>query len=85
MRKRLLLLTLSLAAGANAQAPTTCATKCNTQASECMKACIGDPKDAQQPDRAKHLMTCMKSCEEANRVCKAGCGGAEAPRPRERN
>lgn len=76
-----LLLLLSSALG-HAQAPTTCTTRCNTEASECMKACIGDPKDAQQPDRAKHLMTCMKTCEDTNKRCKADCGEARPKEPR---
>jgi hypothetical protein len=52
---------------------TTCSTKCNLAASDCMKACAGDPKDAQRPERASHLMQCLKTCEEQNRQCKAGC------------
>ncbi len=50
-----------------------CATKCNLQASECMKTCTGDPKDAQRPEKAQKLMGCLKTCEEQNRQCKTAC------------
>ncbi len=51
-----------------------CQTKCNVQASDCMKTCIGDPKDAQRPESMNRLMNCMKSCESQNNQCKEGCG-----------
>ncbi|MFZ5439996.1 MAG: hypothetical protein ACOZQL_08295 [Myxococcota bacterium] len=70
---------LALTAALASAQPTNCTTRCNTEASECMKTCIGDPKDAQNPERAKHLMTCMKSCEDTNKQCKATC----AERPKE--
>jgi len=53
--------------------PTPCTTRCNVQASDCMKACVGEPKDAQRPEKAQHLMSCMKTCEDQNRQCKASC------------
>ncbi len=53
--------------------PSPCNTKCNLQASDCMKGCVGDPKDAQRPEKANRMMQCLKSCEDTNRQCKASC------------
>lgn len=50
-----------------------CNSKCNQQASECMKTCTGDPKDAQKPEQAKQLMQCLKTCELQNTQCKGSC------------
>lgn len=50
-----------------------CQTKCNVQASDCMKACVGDPKDAQRPESSGRLMNCMKACEAQNNQCKESC------------
>jgi hypothetical protein len=58
-----------------AAAQNTCDAKCNQQASECLKACTGDPKDAQKPGESQRLMDCIKQCEAKTTACKAGCGG----------
>jgi hypothetical protein len=54
--------------------PSQCQTKCNLQGSECMKGCVGDPKDAAKPDKSQHMVRCMKNCDDALRQCKSGCG-----------
>ncbi|MBE2249864.1 MAG: hypothetical protein IAE78_09965 [Myxococcus sp.] len=70
--KRLLITSLvALAASVAAQSP--CEAKCNQQASDCLKACAGDPKDASKPDQAKRLMECLKTCEAQVRPCREGC------------
>jgi hypothetical protein len=43
------------------------------QASECMKACAGEPKDAQKPEHTKQLMNCIKTCQTQNHTCKQSC------------
>lgn len=60
---------------ADAAAQNTCDAKCNQQASECLKVCTGDPKDAQKPGGSQRLMECIKQCEAKTAACKAGCGG----------
>jgi len=65
----LLLLTASSVA-----AQSACDAKCNQQASECLKACTGDPKDAQKPGESQRLMECIKQCEARTTACKQGCG-----------
>lgn len=68
------LLAAALAGFALAQAPLSqCATKCNTTASECMKVCTGDPKDASKPGKADGMMKCMKACEDTLKQCKSAC------------
>lgn len=52
---------------------TPCTSKCNLAASECMKACMGDPKDAQRKEKGAHLQECLKQCEAQNTQCKQGC------------
>ena len=52
---------------------TPCQSKCNLQASECMKACMGDPKDAQKPEQGQHLQECIKQCTTQNAQCKQSC------------
>lgn len=70
--KRLLITSLvALAASVAAQSP--CEAKCNQQASDCLKACAGDPKDASKPDQAKRLMECLKTCEAQVKPCREGC------------
>lgn len=69
--KRLLLLTLFVPLLASAQSP--CEAKCNQQASECLKQCAGDPKDASKPDQAKRLMECLKTCEVEVKPCRDTC------------
>lgn len=58
-----------------AQAPSTppCEVACNQQASQCLKACTGDPKDAQKPENAEPLMRCLNQCEAKTKTCKAAC------------
>jgi hypothetical protein len=62
-------LVFSLLAGA--QSP--CEAKCNQQASDCLKQCAGDPKDASKPDQAKRLMECLKTCEVEVKPCRDTC------------
>ncbi|MER2559759.1 MAG: hypothetical protein ABTQ32_03510 [Myxococcaceae bacterium] len=69
--KRLLLLTLFVPLLASAQSP--CEAKCNQQASDCLKRCAGDPKDASKPDQAKRLMECLKTCEVEVKPCRETC------------
>lgn len=52
-----------------------CQSKCNQQASECLKSCAGDPKDAQRPEQAEKLMVCLRQCEKQNGACKQRCEG----------
>lgn len=54
-------------------AQSACETKCNQQASECIKSCAGDPKDAQKPEASQRLMQCLNQCEAQTKQCKAGC------------
>ncbi len=76
MRFALLFAVLAAPLGlAQSQQPSQCQTKCNLNASECMKACVGDPKDAQRPETANRIVNCMKSCEAQNNSCKTTCGG----------
>jgi hypothetical protein len=70
-------LVAALAGFALAQQPnpmSQCVTKCNLQGSECMKGCVGDPKDAAKPGRSDHMVRCMKNCDDSLRQCKSGCG-----------
>jgi hypothetical protein len=73
LRALLLFAVVVLASPAVAQ--STCDTKCNQQASECLKVCTGEPKDAQKPGESQRLMDCIKQCEAKTATCKAGCGG----------
>lgn len=69
---RLISLLALLPCVALAQA-SPCDSRCNQQASECIKACTGDPKDAQRPGESKRLMQCLAQCERQTRECKQGC------------
>lgn len=55
------------------QPPPQCATKCNTQASDCMKACAASTKDLPKSERGNAMIQCVKTCQDANQRCKAGC------------
>lgn len=69
-------LVAALAGFALAQQPnplSQCVTKCNLSGSECMKQCVGDPKDAAKPDKSQHMVRCMKNCDDALRQCKTSC------------
>ncbi|GMU60581.1 MAG: hypothetical protein AMXMBFR34_23440 [Myxococcaceae bacterium] len=57
-----------------ARAQETCEVRCNQQASECLKACTGDPKDAQKPEASQRLLECIKQCEAKTKACKGACG-----------
>lgn len=50
-----------------------CQTKCNVQASDCMKACTIDPKDAQRPELVNKMMNCLKACQSRMEGCKSTC------------
>lgn len=69
---RLISLFALLASVALAQT-SPCDSRCNQQASECIKACTGEPKDAQRPGESKRLMQCLAQCEQQTRACKQGC------------
>ncbi len=51
---------------AKPQADNQCQTKCNVQASACMKPC-SDEKDGEK------MLACLKRCETANTQCKSTC------------
>lgn len=70
MRSFAVLLTL---VAFTALADNPCETKCNQQASECMKTCAGDPKDASKPGESKRLMQCVGSCQQTTKQCKQAC------------
>lgn len=72
MRRAAMLAVLLFTARAGAQ--DACEAKCNQQASECLKACTGDPKDAQKPGASQRLMDCVKQCEARTVACKGACG-----------
>ena len=71
MSRLLLCAVVSLSLLASAQSP--CEAKCNQQASDCLKRCAGDPKDASKPDQAKRLMECLKTCEVEVKPCRDTC------------
>lgn len=56
-----------------------CESRCNLQGSECLKACTGDPKDAQKPGESQRLMQCLAQCEAQTRQCKQACAPSRAP------
>jgi hypothetical protein len=67
------LLLVGLLAATVARAQSACEAKCHQQASDCIKACTGDPKDAQKPEQRQKLMQCLDSCEQRTKQCKQGC------------
>jgi hypothetical protein len=71
MKRLLLIVCVTLAASVTAQSP--CEAKCNQVASECLKQCAGEPKDASKPDQAQRLMDCLKRCELQVKPCRDGC------------
>ncbi len=57
-----------------AQQPSPqCSTKCNTQASDCMKTCATTTKELPSNQRGSAMIQCVKTCEDANKQCKASC------------
>jgi hypothetical protein len=74
---RAFLLLLLVARPALAQ--SACETRCHREASECMKACTGDPKDAQKPEHSKRLVQCVNTCQQRTLECKRAC---QPPPPR---
>jgi len=68
----LLLLTLCLFPLATS-AQDACETRCNQQASECLKACSGDSKDASKAENAKKLLECLQKCEKETEPCRQQC------------
>jgi hypothetical protein len=60
--------------GGVASAQTECESRCNQQASECLKVCTGDPKDAQKVDERERLVKCLAKCEAKSKPCKSQCG-----------
>ena len=78
MRRSVLLISLLvIPALTRAQAPApadaTCESKCNQQASECLKVCSGDPKDANKPGQAQKMMQCLQKCEKETQPCRDAC------------
>lgn len=71
MTRLLLTFLVTIAATVAAQSP--CVATCNQQASNCLKQCAGDPKDASKPDQAKRLMDCLKTCEAQVQPCREAC------------
>ena len=55
------------------QQPRECATKCNTQASECMKSCAQTTRELPKAERGAAMLTCVKGCETQNAQCKQTC------------
>jgi hypothetical protein len=54
-----------------AQSP--CESRCNQQASECLRRCAGDSKEASKPENAKKLMACIQQCEAEVKPCREAC------------
>ena len=74
MRRAVVLISLlAVPALTLAQDATTCEAKCNQQASECLKACSGDPKDANKPGQAQKMMQCLQKCEKETQPCRDAC------------
>jgi hypothetical protein len=57
----------------SALAQSPCESKCNQQASECLKACSGDPKEASKPDHAQKLLACLSQCDVQAKPCRESC------------
>lgn len=76
---RLLLLTACLTSAA-VQAQSACEAKCHQSASECLKGCAGDPKDAQKPEQQGRLLKCLDACEQRTQACKAACPRRDGPK-----
>jgi hypothetical protein len=74
MRWCLALVVLLVASAATAQ--DSCETRCNQQASECLKACTGDAKETSKPENAQKSLACVKRCDAAAAPCRKQC-----PRP----
>jgi hypothetical protein len=72
-----LALLISLASSLSFAQQAPCQSRCNQQAGECLKACMGDAKDASKPERAQHLQDCLKTCEAQNQQCKKDCAPAK--------
>ena len=73
MRRSLLLISLLVFPALVLGQDATCESKCNQQASECLKACAGDPKDANKPGQAQKMMQCLQKCEKETQPCKDAC------------
>lgn len=71
MRPLLLLTVLLLPLATAAQ--DACETRCNQQASECLKACAGDSKDASKAENGKKLLECLQKCEKEAAPCRQQC------------
>ncbi len=54
-------------------AQDACETKCNQQASECLKACVGDAREAAKPENAQKMMACLQKCEKETAPCRQQC------------
>jgi hypothetical protein len=72
---------LALSGGALAQ-DLPCDTRCNQQASECIKACAGDPKDASKAENAQRLIACLQKCEREAEPCRKQCKVKPTERPK---
>jgi hypothetical protein len=58
-----------------------CATRCNQRNSECLKACVGDPREAKKPGRGELMISCLKSCRAQADPCRAQCRAKPSPAP----
>lgn len=76
----LALAVLALPAAAHAQ--DACATHCNQQHSECLRACQGDPRDTGKPGQKERMAGCLRQCQATAAPCRAQCRGPQgAPGP----
>jgi len=54
-------------------AQDSCESRCNQQASECLKTCAGDTKTASKPESGPKLLGCLKACDAKALPCRADC------------
>lgn len=64
---------MALVCSGRALAQNACEAKCHREASDCMKACTGDPKEAQRPEHGKRLVACVNRCQHQTQECKRAC------------
>jgi len=78
------LLSLLALAPLAASAQSACEARCNQQASACLKACTGDPKDASKPEAAQQMMSCLSRCQKEAEPCRQQCRPPPPPPPQDR-
>jgi hypothetical protein len=67
------LISLRLLAAPAPPPPDACETRCNHEASECLKTCAGDPKEASRPDHAQKMVACLNECQARAKPCREAC------------